>query len=236
MYNYTYKTKHVNGKYYVGRHSTDNLDDGYLGSGTWVRQIQDKSLLSKEILSFFDSFEDLLEAEKVLISEHIDHKHNMNFNSSSVGFSTGDLNPSANPERRKQISEQMKGDKNPMYGGHSEEVKMKISKAMSGDKNPMYGGHSEETKQKMSASAKIRANTEEGKKQLSENGKKGKGREPWNKGSAGEFTIGEEGKRKISESWKNRQKVKCPHCDIECMPNTFKRWHGDKCKKLARAE
>jgi predicted GIY-YIG superfamily endonuclease len=33
-YHFVYITRHKNGKYYVGRHSTDDLNDGYIGSGT----------------------------------------------------------------------------------------------------------------------------------------------------------------------------------------------------------
>ena len=37
-YHYIYKTTNLkNGKFYVGMHSTDNLDDGYLGSGKRLR-------------------------------------------------------------------------------------------------------------------------------------------------------------------------------------------------------
>lgn len=62
-YNFVYKTTHVNGKFYIGRHSTDNLEDGYFGSGGWVKSIKDKTSLTRTILIFCDSYEELLEKE-----------------------------------------------------------------------------------------------------------------------------------------------------------------------------
>lgn len=106
MKHFLYKTtSSTSGKYYIGRHSTKNLDDGYLGSGRWIRQIKDKSILNREILQFFDTFEELLEAEKCLIAEHIDDPLNMNWNNSSVGFGTGDFNPARSEKERLRRSE-----------------------------------------------------------------------------------------------------------------------------------
>ena len=42
-YHYFYKiTNNLNNHYYYGIHSTDNLDDGYMGSGTRLRYAYEK--------------------------------------------------------------------------------------------------------------------------------------------------------------------------------------------------
>ena len=79
MFHYTYKITSNSGLFYVGRHSTDDLNDGYMGSGKWVRSIKDKSKLSKEILEYFDSFDELMKAEQNLLDEYIGKKGCMNF-------------------------------------------------------------------------------------------------------------------------------------------------------------
>jgi len=46
-YNYI-TTNNINGKQYIGAHSTNNIDDGYLGSGLLITRAKKK--YGKEIL------------------------------------------------------------------------------------------------------------------------------------------------------------------------------------------
>ena len=87
-YHYVYKTSHLNGRYYIGRHSTDNLDDNYLGSGVWVSGIKDKSSLTKEILSVVESSKLLKELEEKLILENINNPLCMNRGLGSNGWTS----------------------------------------------------------------------------------------------------------------------------------------------------
>ena len=72
-YYYTYQTKNlINGKTYIGIHTTKNLDDGYMGSGLNLRRAIKKYGLDnfvKTILSFFDTMEEMVEEEKFLVNE-----------------------------------------------------------------------------------------------------------------------------------------------------------------------
>ena len=61
----------ITGRYYIGMHSTSNLNDGYMGSGKRLRYSLRKNGIEnhkKEILEFFDSRELLIEAEKQAIT------------------------------------------------------------------------------------------------------------------------------------------------------------------------
>lgn len=90
---FIYKTTHKDGRYYIGRCSRKH-PQSYLGSGRWVRSIKDKSTLTREILSIHNSFEELCIAEEIAIQNHINDPLCMNWNNKSVGFATGNLNPS----------------------------------------------------------------------------------------------------------------------------------------------
>lgn len=73
-YHYIYKITCFDGKYYIGMHSTDNLDDDYFGSGKrllYSINKHGKDKHSKEILEFLLDRETLKFREKELITEEM---------------------------------------------------------------------------------------------------------------------------------------------------------------------
>ena len=92
-YHYLYKTTNlINNKYYYGIHSTNNIDDGYLGSGTYLRRAirkYGKDNFKREIIKMFDSREELVQAEIEIITETVlKDKQNMNCQYGGEGFNT----------------------------------------------------------------------------------------------------------------------------------------------------
>lgn len=65
-------TNQINGKVYIGCHKTKDLDDGYMGSGKYLKFAQDKHGLEnfeKEILFIFDNPEEMFDKEAELVTE-----------------------------------------------------------------------------------------------------------------------------------------------------------------------
>lgn len=76
---YLYKTTcNVTGRYYIGMHSTSNIDDGYMGSGKRLRYSIRKYGVEnhiKEILEYFDNREDLSKREREIVNEQLISEH-----------------------------------------------------------------------------------------------------------------------------------------------------------------
>ena len=74
-YNFLYKiTNLINGKFYYGIHSTNDIDDGYMGSGVMIKKAIKKygrSNFKKEIIQFTNDRESLILLEKQFINEEL---------------------------------------------------------------------------------------------------------------------------------------------------------------------
>ncbi len=72
---YIYKTTNlINKKFYIGIHSTNNIDDGYLGSGTRLRRSIRKygeKNFKREILEFCNSREELSRKESEIVNSDL---------------------------------------------------------------------------------------------------------------------------------------------------------------------
>lgn len=93
-YHYIYKVTNVlNGKYYVGMHSTDDLEDGYLGSGHKLanaKRYYGKQNFKKEILEYLPNRNSLINREKELVTEEfLKDSMCMNLNLGGVGGGPG---------------------------------------------------------------------------------------------------------------------------------------------------
>lgn len=90
-YNYVYMVLNlVNDKYYLGKHSTNNFYDGYMGSGIAIGRAKEKYGLEnfqKEIIAFFDNEEAAYVFEYEIISEHFNKENCYNIAPGGYGIS-----------------------------------------------------------------------------------------------------------------------------------------------------
>jgi len=88
MFYVIYKiTNQINGKYYIGRHATNNINDGYMGSGIAIQRAikkYGKENFTKEIIAMSDSRENLWELEKIVVNEDV-VKDSMSYNNAYGG-------------------------------------------------------------------------------------------------------------------------------------------------------
>lgn len=230
MLYFTYKTTlKGSDKYYVGRHSTNtNLEkDKYVGSGSWVNSIKEKSLLQREVLAFYASEEELMLAEAKLLRENIGKLGCMNFNENPVGFSSKN-NPNKTKEGRERSKKRCIED-NPVKNGHRLETIEKIKKAMTG-RHP-----SNETRKKLSDSLKGK---NFGKRWTEEQ------RKNHSKLIKQEYQIGkrlpiknflgrkhsQETLQKMKQAHANRSRKICEYCQKNLTFAQYVRWHGQRCK------
>jgi hypothetical protein len=257
---FIYKTTHINGKYYIGRHCTDNIDDGYIGSGMWPRSIKDKNTLSREILEYSNDFESLVALEQVYLNVHFGKPNCMNMCSDSIGFDSRN-NPMKNPE----ISQKISGDnhwsrKNP---DSSEILRTAQNKLVqNGTHIFVTDGHPNKNGDVSRKTAEMGNNvwqtnnpsiwrSEEGIHHW-QNGNspnfEGKLNKKLVKEGTHNFLGPELNEKRIKEGTHNllgsstnkkmleagthpsQRKATCPHCDRTLSIGMIALWHGDKCK------
>lgn len=75
MYYIIYETTNlINGKKYIGKHITDNLNDGYLGSGVYLKRAikkYGKDNFKKDVLLYCESEEDMNNKENEMINNNM---------------------------------------------------------------------------------------------------------------------------------------------------------------------
>lgn len=168
-----YKTTNkTNGKYYIGKHQTQDLNDGYLGLGKHLKRAIDKygiENFEKEILHVFDTEEEMNAKEKELVIL-CEESYNL-CPGGQGGFGYIRVNGlNVTPEARQKTSNTLKGRlpwNTNLKNCYSDEWKLNRQKLMAEKYRNGFvtfkgKKHSEETKKKMS--------------------EKAKGRVPWNKG------------------------------------------------------
>ena len=148
----------INNKIYIGKHTTNNLDDGYMGSGKAINAAINKygtHNFEKVIIDCLPTEDEAyLKEEDIVTSEFVDREDTYNQKCGGKGNKSCDMLGKKNPmygkthsiETRKKFSEAKKGkyigEANPNYG-NGDKIK--------GKKNPMYGKtHSIETRKKLS--------------------------------------------------------------------------------------
>jgi group I intron endonuclease len=146
-YRYIYLIKNdINGKTYVGQHTTKKLKDGYFGSGKILKQAINK--YGKEnfelgYLVFCENHEELNEQERIWIKFFKEHETRGNYNIRDGGQDEFIYSHS------EETIEKIKTNRTPYVW--TEEDHNRMSKRMSGENHPLHqqGGHSEETKAKL---------------------------------------------------------------------------------------
>lgn len=162
-YHYLYRTTHTKtNRYYIGVHSTSNLEDGYLGSGTNIRNLirsHGPEAFDFQILEYFDSSKKVLTREAEVVNENL-LQDPLCLNIRLGGKGGWDY-VNQNLSKEYLVERARKAGSHPCsWKGEtlSEETKRKIGQANRGKQTWWKGrSHSEETKQRMSKSLEGKA-------------------------------------------------------------------------------
>jgi len=183
MYYTIYKTTNlINGKYYIGKHQTKDLNDGYFGSGHLIKRAIDKygiENFTKEILFVFDNEQEMNDKEKELVVVSEETYNLCPGGKGGFGYINRNLSKDKRSERSKKswkTSYQKHGQN--LIDDRREKIKkansIRIQNIKSGElvicpqnqkgaNNNMFGkSHSPETKTKMSKAHILEKNSQFG--------------------------------------------------------------------------
>lgn len=155
MYYFVYKvTNTINNKYYIGKHTTDSIDDGYMGSGKSILAAICKYGIHnfhRIILEYYNTEEDAYIGEaKYVTKEVVSDPQSYNMAEGGKGYKKG--RKLSYPEIEK-LRERMRGSLNPFAGkSHTEETKRLISETKKAQK--IGRPHTEEFKVKLRKAAR----------------------------------------------------------------------------------
>lgn len=151
-YHYVYLITDIkNNKKYIGKHSTNNLEDNYCGSGTIIKNIiknGNKNRLKKDILEFCSSEEEAYQREEYYIKMYNAVEDKNFYNLKTGGIKNIKISQETKDKIRKARLKEgaWKKEKNPKYNKSSE---------LKGSNNPFFGKkHTKRTKEKISESRK----------------------------------------------------------------------------------
>ena len=167
MIHYVYIiTNNVNGRKYIGTHSTKNIDDNYMGCGKALNLAKKKygiENFSKEIKSIFETEKEAFDKESELIEKYnaVDSMEFYNMASGGLGGYESTRAGKTELEKweinnrmRNSLKGKMAGEKNPMYGKR-------------GINNPKYGiPLTDEQKENIRKALKGKPFTEEHKENI----------------------------------------------------------------------
>jgi len=203
-----YKTTNlIDGKYYIGCHQTNNLDDGYLGSGKYLKRAIKKygrENFKYEILHEVNTKEEMFDLEKLLVDKAlVENTQTYNLKIGGSGGNPGIVGVFKGKRHTEKTKTKMKKSRSKQV--FSEETRKKLIENNWSKKDP-------EAQRKHASKIASGPKTKEHKEKL---------RQASLKNGSGKSNLG-----------KVREKVKCPHCGKEGANNTMQRWHFKNCSSL----
>jgi hypothetical protein len=254
MYHTLYKTTNsINGKIYIGVHTTENLNDKYIGSGIGISRAIDKyghEAFSKEILMLCESQEEAYSIEKILVcGNFIKRKDVYNTKVGGKGNTKGYSYFYDDAGNQYYMRTEDAKSRTDLYGRkHTEEDKMRmksVRRKFLDQLSPeefknLYCGKvcSEITRQKIAAKQKGVAH-----RKLSHEEKQAKSiksKSVWANFTEEERKLkcktktaeSEELRREkiAASSRKPKDRIMCPHCHKTGGAGAMKRYHFDNCK------